>query len=104
MAFTKNNTNGTNNKERVYLDIDALNWDVANVRVLSDYVVSFTLKLAGLSLYGMKLLESKKDGKRFIFAGQSKGKDDKYYDNYAIYLKDADKEAIIAAVTAQLED
>lgn len=71
--------------------------NVINARVLSDNCIVFGVELEGISLYGLKLVETK-DGKRFISMAQTKGKDGKYYNNYFINLSDKQKEDIIKIV------
>lgn len=90
--------------ERVNFILKDSGWSIANVRVVTEHLVSFTLKMRGLSLYNMKVTESTKDekaGKMFLSNGQSKGSDGKYYNNYALYLSDEDKDLIIKAVCAE---
>ena len=92
------------NIEKVNFILEDSGWSIANVRVVTEHVVSFTLKMRGLSLYNMKVTESTKDemaGKMFLSNGQSKGLDGKYYNNYALYLSDEDKDMIIKAVCAE---
>lgn len=92
------------NTERVNFNLKDSGWSIANVRVVTEHMVSFTLKMHGLALYNMKVIESTKGdtaGKMFLSNGQSKGADDKYYNNYALYLSDDDREAIIEAVCAE---
>lgn len=92
------------NIERVNFILKDSGWSIANVRVVSEHVVSFTLKMRGLSLYNMKVTESTKDdtaGKMFLSNGQSKGSDGKYYNNYALFLSDEDKDLIIKTVCAE---
>ena len=87
--------------ERVNFNLKGSGWEIANVRVITEHMVSFTLKMHGLSLYNMKVTESTKGnraGQMFLSNGQSKGSDGKYYNNYALYLSDEDKEMIIEAV------
>ena len=87
--------------ERVNFNLKESGWEIANVRVMTEHMVSFTLKMHGLSLYGMKVTEStKRDsaGQMFLSNGQSKGSDGKYYNNYALYLSDEDKDKVIKAV------
>lgn len=100
------NVKGRNkeNVGRVDFNLKDSGWSIANVRVLTEHVVSFTLKMPGLSLYNMKVTESTKGdnvGRMFLSNGQSKGSDGKYYNNYALYLSDKDKEAIIEAVCTE---
>lgn len=71
--------------------------NVKNARVLSDNCIVFGVELEGISLYGLKLVETK-DGKRFISMAQTKGRDEKYYNNYYINLSDERKEEIIKIV------
>lgn len=71
--------------------------NVINARVLSDNCIIFGVELEGISLYGLKLVETK-NGERFISMAQTKGKDGKYYNNYFINLSDKQKEDIIKIV------
>lgn len=87
--------------ERVNFNLKDSGWEIANVRVMTEHMVSFTLKMHGLALYNMKVTESTKgnnSGQMFLSNGQSKGSDGKYYNNYALYLSDEDKDMIIKAV------
>lgn len=96
---------GKNDKvDRVNFDLKDSGWSISNVRVVTKHMVSFTLKMRGLSLYNMKVTESTKGetaGKMFLSNGQSKGSNGKYYNNYALYLSDEDKDMIIKAVCAE---
>lgn len=92
------------NIERVNFNLKDSGWSITNVRVVTEHMVSFTLKMRGLLLYNMKVTESTKGdavGKMFLSNGQSKGSDGKYYNNYALYLSDEDKNMIIKAVCAE---
>jgi hypothetical protein len=92
------------NIERVNFNLKDSGWSITNVRVVTEHMVSFTLKMRGLSLYNMKVTESTKGdavGKMFLSNGQSKGSDGEYYNNYALYLSDEDKDMIIKAVCAE---
>ena len=89
------------NIDRVNFNLKDNGWEIANVRVITEHMVTFTLKMHGLSLYNMKVTESTKGdraGQMFLSNGQSKGSDGKYYNNYALYLSDEDKDMIIKAV------
>ena len=91
------------NKEITYFNLGD-NWKVQNVRVVSEHLVTFTLRLEGLALYNMRLVEStKKENEYFISNGQYKGSDGKYYNSYAIYLDAADSRKIIDAVMNELK-
>ena len=92
------------NTEKVNFNLKDSGWSIANVRVVTEHMVSFTLKMHGLSLYSMKVTESTKGdtaGQMFLSNGQSKGSDGKYYNNYALYLSDKDRDTIIKAVCAE---
>ena len=100
------NVKGSKNDkvERVNFKLKDSDWSIFNVRVMTEHMVSFTLSMSGLSLYNMKVIESTKGetaGKMFLRNGQSKGSDGKYYNNYALYLSDEDKDMIINAVCAE---
>lgn len=103
MGFNVNG--GKNDKvDRVNFDLKNSGWSISNVRVVTEHIVSFTLKIRGLSLYNMKVTESTKGetaGKLFLRNGQSEGSDGKYYNNYALYLSDEDKRMIIKAVCVE---
>lgn len=91
------------NIEKVNFILEGSGWSIASVRVVTEHMATFTLKMRGLSLYNMKVTESTKGetaGKMFLSNGQSKGSDGKYYNNYALYLSDEDKDLIIKAVCA----
>lgn len=103
MAF---NVKGSkkDNTERVNFNLKDNSWSITNVRVVSEHMVTFTLKMHGLSLYNMKVTESTRGdtaGQMFLSNGQSKGSDGKYYNNYALYLSDEDRDRIIEAVCAE---
>lgn len=97
------NVKGSKNDstKRINFNLKDSGWEIANVRVMTEHIVSFTLKMHGLALYNMKVTESTKgnnSGQMFLSNGQSKGSDGKYYNNYALYLSNEDKEMIIKAV------
>lgn len=90
--------------KRVNFNLEDSGWLITNVRAVAENVVTFTLKMNGLSLYNMKVIESPRGdtaGQMFLCNGQSKGADGKYYNNYALYLSDEDKDRIIEAVCAE---
>lgn len=100
------NVKGSNKEsvKRENFNLKDSSWLIANVRVVSEHMVTFTLKMHGLSLYNMKVTESTKGdtaGQMFLSNGQSKGSDGKYYNNYALYLSDEDRDRIIEAVCAE---
>ena len=94
----------TESVKRVNFNLKDSGWLITNVRAVAENVVTFTLKMNGLSLYNMKVIESLRGdtaGQMFLINGQSKGADGKYYNNYALYLSDEDRERIIEAVCAE---
>lgn len=93
MAFKKANKKATETN-REYLDISQ--YKVQNVRVVTDTMVTFTLRGHGHSLYGMKLCEGKNG--MFIAPPSQKGKDGKYYNHYAVYLSEDDEKKLIDTV------
>lgn len=103
MAFTKNTTTSNNNASRVTMDmLHNLHAVVRSVRQVSDNCLTFTLRLHGIDLYNMRLVESAKG--TFISASATKGKDGKYYDNFRVYFDDAAKAAVEQAVRTAFED
>lgn len=97
-----NNKNGEK-KAPVYFDMAENVAMVTNVRRISETCVGFTLKCKGFSLYGLRAVERRDDNGWFISIPATKGKDGKYYNNYGLYLRDEDQEAIIDTVFKILE-
>lgn len=90
--------------KRVDFNLKDSGWSITNVRAVAENVVTFTLKMRGLALYNMKVIESLRGdtaGQKFLCNGQSQGADGNYYNNYALYLSDEDKDRIIEAVCAE---
>lgn len=101
MAFTKNNNASTPKKvadgPRVTLaTLHSLQAVVRNVRQVADNCLTFTLRLYGIDLYGMRLVEGEKS--TFITASANKGKNGKYYDNYRVYFAEDAAQAVEDAV------
>lgn len=100
MAFAKKNNASTPKKAagpRVTLEmLHNLHAVVRSVRQVADNCLTFTLRLYGIDLYGMRLVEGKKS--TFITASASKGKNGKYYDNYRVYFAEDAAQAVEAAV------
>lgn len=69
---------------------------VRNVRQVADNCLTFTLRFAGVDLYGMRLVDGQKG--RFITASSTKGKNGNYYENYRVYLDDSGRNAVETAV------
>jgi hypothetical protein len=104
MAFTKNTTASKNkNAPRVTVDmLHNLHAVVRSVRQVADNCLTFTLRLYGIDLYNMRLVESAKG--TFISASATKGKDGNYYDNFRVYFDDAAQAAVEQAVRTAFED
>ena len=96
MGFNKNQ-NANDNKPRVTCEsLRGMNAVVRNVRQVADNCLTFTLRFAGIDLYGMRLVDGQRG--RFITASSTKGKNGNYYENYRVYLDDSGKNAVEAAV------
>lgn len=105
MGFNVKGSKKNDKVERANFNLKDSGWSISNVRVVTEHMVSFTLKMHGLSLYNMKVTESTKGetaGKMFLSNGQSKGSDAKYYNNYALYLSDEDRDMVIKAICAEV--
>lgn len=101
MAFAKKNNASTPNKAadgpRVSVEmLNNLQAVVRNVRQVADNCLTFTLRLYGIDLYGMRLVEGEKS--TFITASANKGKNGKYYDNYRVYFSEDAARAVEDAV------
>lgn len=106
MAFAVNNRKNDAAPEVVKpkVTVEALREVGATVsrsRQLSDKVLGFNLRFGCVDLYGMRAISSEKGN--FVAAGQTKGRDGKWYDNYRIYLDPAANDAIIKAALRCLE-
>ena len=89
--------NKTEKNEPVYFDIVKSGAVVTNVRKINDKCVGFTLRCNGFSLYNLRAVQSK-DGGWFISVPATKGKDGKYYNNYGLYLRDEDEDALLDTI------
>lgn len=94
--------NKNEEKAPVYFDMAENVAMVANVRKINDKCIGFTLRCKGFSLYNLRAVQNK-DGGWFISVPATKGKDGKYYNNYGLYLRDEDQEAILDTVFNILE-
>lgn len=103
--YKRNTKSAQNNEEKksVYFDMAENVAMVTNVRMISETCVGFTLKCKGFSLYGLRAVEKKDGSSWFISVPATKGKDGNYYNNYALYLRDEDQEAILDTVFKILE-
>ena len=101
MAFAKSNNASYQKKSadspRVTVGmLRNLNAVVRNVRQVADNCLTFTLRLYGIDLYSMRLVEGQKGD--FISASAQKGKDGKYYDNFRVYFTEDAAKAVGVAV------
>ena len=101
MSFAKNNSVSTPKKAadgpRVSVEmLHDLHAVVRNVRQVADNCLTFTLRLYGIDLYGMRLVEG--DKSTFITASANKGKNGKYYDNFHVYFAEDAAQAVENAV------
>jgi DNA-binding cell septation regulator SpoVG len=104
MVFSKNqnaNANKSQNADAIRIRITCENLRsvkavVRNVRQVADNCLTFTLRISGIDLYGMRLVDGKKG--RFITASSTKGKNGNYYENYRVYLDDSGRNAVETAV------
>ena len=100
MAFTKNNASTPKkvaDDPRVSVEmLHELQAVVRNVRQVADNCLTFTLRLDGIDLYGMRLVEGEKS--TFITASANKGKNGKYYDNFRVYFAEDAVQAVKNAV------
>lgn len=96
MGFNKNQ-NANANKLRVTCEsLRNMKAVVRNVRQVADNCLTFTLRFAGVDLYGMRLVDGQKG--RYITASSTKGKNGNYYENYRVYLDDSGRNAVETAV------
>ena len=104
MVFNKNqNTNANKSqnadgsKLRVTCEsLRSMKAVVRNVRQVADNCLTFTLRFAGVELYGMRLVNGQRG--MFITASSTKGKNGNYYENYRVYLDDSGRNAVKTAV------
>lgn len=96
MGFKTTGGKAANTWGRVNLNLMAVGATVTNARVIGESCIIFSLKCQGFSLYNMKLCEGR-DG-YFIVPPSTKGKDGKYYNQYAVYLSQEDEQRLIEDV------
>lgn len=97
MGFrTRDGKDDKQNKAK--FDMIATEATIQNARVVTDDLITFTLKCHGFSLYNMKLVNGKKG--YFITPPSVKGSNGAYYNQYAIYLTEEDEKSLIDSVLA----
>lgn len=92
-STTKKAADGPRVSVEMLHDLQAV---VHNVRLVADNCLTFTLRLYGIDLYGMRLVEGEKS--TFITASANKGKNGKYYDNFRVYFAEDAAQAVENAV------
>lgn len=85
-----------NKQNEAKFDMTATKAIVQNARVVTDNLITFTLKCHGFSLYNMKLVNGKNG--YFITPPSVKGSNGAYYNQYAIYLSEEDEKSLIDSV------
>lgn len=103
--YKRNTKSAQNNEEKkpVYFDMAENVAMVTSVRKINDKCIGFTLKCKGFSLYNLRAVQHNKGEGWFISVPATKGKDGNYYNNYGLYLRDEDQEAILDTVFEILE-
>lgn len=100
MAFARNNNASVQKSTdfpRVTVEmLHNLRAVVRNVRQVADNCLTFTLRLYGIDLYSMRLVEGEKG--TFISVSAQKGKDGKYHDNFRVYFDNDATKAVEDAV------
>lgn len=99
MAFARNTASDQKSADfpRVTVEmLHNLHAVVRNVRQVADNCLTFTLRLYGIDLYSMRLVDGAKGV--FITASAQKGKDGKYHDNFRVYFADDAAKAVETAV------
>lgn len=95
MGF-KTKDSESNKQNGTKFDMIATEAIIKNARVVTDDLITFTLKCKGFSLYNMKLVNGKKG--YFITPPSVKGNNGAYYNQYAIYLSEEDEKNLIDSV------
>lgn len=100
MAFARNN-NASVQKSADFPRVTVgmlrnLHAVVRNVRRVADNCLTFTLRLYGIDLYSMRLVDGEKGV--FITASAQKGKDGNYHDNFRVYFDNDAAKAVETAV------
>ena len=103
--YKRNTKSAQNNEEKkpVYFDMAENVAMVTNVRKINDKCIGFTLRCKGFSLYNLRAVQHNRGEGWFISVPATRGKDGNYYNNYGLYLRDEDQEAILDTVFKILE-
>lgn len=91
----------TTDKKAAFFDLGD-DWKVTNVRE-NDWGIFFTLSQPGLQLFNLRIVPAGRKYDAFIGMPEEKGKDGKYYKEYALYLSADDTKAVIDAVMDALD-
>ena len=95
MGF-KTKSSKEENKNKPKFDMAKYGAIVQNAKVVTDDLITFTLKCEGFSLYNMKLVNGKNG--YFIVPPSIKASNGVYYNQYAIYLSEEDEKTLIDSV------
>ena len=106
MSFNVNSNTNRTQKEHNYINLN--DWEVRNVRLVTDTFITFTLrgKTNGVSLYGMQMFETK-NGKKMIRCPQSEyqqNREKRYANQYAVYISSDDEEKMMGLVIDKLKE
>lgn len=91
-------TKDSKDNKQSYAKFDMITTEaiVQNARVVTDDLITFTLRCHGFSLYNMKLVNGKSG--YFITPPSVKSSNGAYYNQYAIYLSEKDEKDLIDSV------
>ena len=95
MGFKTKDSKGNNQRDAKF-DMIATEAIIQNAHIVTDDLITFTLRCHGFSLYNMKLVNGKKG--YFIAPPSTKASNGAYYNQYAIYLSEEDEKALIDSV------
>lgn len=97
MKFQKKTQTAVKAQTAPTVDCKALHARVQMARAVSDTLITFTLAMDGLALYGLRLVAT--DNGTFIAPPSTKGKDGNYYRLYGVWLSEADEARITEILT-----
>ena len=99
----RNRTNKAGeNKEREYLKLESFR--VVDAREWESGDVSATIRLNGITIYNVRIMQTHDGNKEFLSFPSRKGNDGKYYPYVYAALSDADTEMIINAIDDRLSE
>lgn len=96
----RNRTNNASNKERTYTKVES--FSVKNSREWEGGAVTTTLTLNGVTVYNVRIMQTRDNNHEFLAFPSRKGNDGKYYPCVYVSLSDEDAEKIIEAIDNDL--